>query len=130
MYFFLYAYFLANASVSTHTTTRIQGEGSTYTYVESTINGNSTTVESNNPGEIRVKKTDTEETIISDKPVSVTHSNDAGTTPTPTITTDKIRQKSTLTTQEIMNPPNWITFIRSLWDHIKSAVFFGVLTKK
>jgi len=100
MLFFLSVALLANVSASS------------YTKIQTTVNGNTTTVESNEPGAIRVEKTDTTESIMSDNPVTVTYSSDSS-------------NQAPLT----QNPPNWISLLRSLWDRIKTLMRFDILTR-
>jgi hypothetical protein len=130
MFLIFSAILLANASTTVHSSTQISGEGNTYTHIQTTVNGNTTTVDSTNPGKITVEKTDSGESISSDNPVNVTH---ASATPTPTKTTEDIHDSVQIPAknfQQINNHPDLITFLRTLWDRVKNTIVFDILTRK
>jgi len=132
MVFFLSALLLANASVTSNVISAVGDGGTTNTRIETTINGNTTTVESNQPGAIRVEKTDTSETITSDNPVTVTHNTDTGT---PSGVSEKTRGATKAATVSGKNvagntQSSWISFLRTLWDRVKNMKIFRLLTGK
>lgn len=112
---------LGSAMVTTNATTIVEGNASAYSRIQTTINGDTTTVESHQPGAIRVQKSDTSETIESDIPVAVTHNSDSGKLATRT---------PTMTAPRPQNPPNWISLLRTLWDRVKELIWFDRLTEK
>jgi hypothetical protein len=130
MFFIISAALLASVHATSYTSTSVEGQGSTTSFVQTTVNGNTTTIESDKPGEIKVEKSDTGETITSDNPVTVTHTTETDKPPTPTIKVDTETQNSIDTTLEINNHPNWLAQIRSLWDRVKNIKIFDILTRK
>lgn len=134
MFLFISALVLANATVVSHSTVNIEGEGSSHTFIQTTVNGNTTTVESNEPGSVSVEKTDSSENITSDVPVTVTHNPSSATTTEAATPEPEI---SVITTQSahiknVMIPPRhtWVAFLHTLWDRVKSILSFGILTGK
>jgi hypothetical protein len=118
------ALLLTSAQTNISVTSNVGGGGSTNTTIETTVNGNTTTVESNQPGSIKVEKTDTSENITSDNPVTVTH---AGATVTPAPTGEEIpaaTKEATLSGKRAITPSYnyWITLVRNLWDRVKNII--------
>jgi hypothetical protein len=74
-----------NATSETRVYNTVTGEGSVYTHIETTVNGQTNTVESKNPGEIDVRNDNGKVTVIKSPNVSVTVSESENSTPTPTI---------------------------------------------
>jgi len=127
--FLILSVYLATATVHS-TVTATGGDGNTYMYSQTTVNGNTTTVESNSPGTIHVEKTDSGETITSDNPVTVTHSTDTGKPPTPTVIVREETRIATKTAQLPKNHPNVMALLRNLWDRAISKLLGDLLTRK
>lgn len=99
---------LASAKANVNVTTDVGGSGSVESHIETSVNGNTTSVESTLPGTIRVEKTDTGETI---KTLEAT----------PSYVVTSINTKTL---------PNWISLLYSLWDRVKKLIRFERLTEK
>jgi hypothetical protein len=123
---------LASAQTNISVTSQVGGNGTVTNHIETTVNGNTTTVESNQPGVIRVEKTDTSETITSDNPVTVTHSTDTVTRAPTNEKTREATKEATSAGKHISAPTYsyWTSLLRSLWDRVKNILSFGLLTRK
>lgn len=112
----------STAYSSSMVTTNIQGPGMVQSSVQTTVNGNTTKVESDNPGTVHVEKTDAGETVTSNSPVTVTHST---TTVTPRVTpviSPTIKLPSRPPVHPVAKKSFWAPFIssflHSLWDRL------------
>jgi len=115
-------------TTSSTISTTTQGSSSVSTYIQTTVNGSTTIVTSNEPGTIQVHKTDTTQSISSDVPVTVTENPPvpAGQSPlggaTPTIKLKKLISPA-------HNNP-FVSLLRNLWDRMKKLIWFDRLTQK
>ncbi|KKW11279.1 MAG: hypothetical protein UY49_C0005G0009 [Microgenomates group bacterium GW2011_GWC1_49_7] len=118
MFFILSAVLLANATATT------------YTKIQTTVNGNTTTVESNQPGTVRVQKSDTTETIEADTPVTVTRSVQIENSQESSPVARDGTPSSTVNGPEPAPARRWMSLLRTLWDRVKKLIWFDRLTEK
>lgn len=122
MFLILSAFLFANATSSV---TTAGGTAAVHTFIQTTVNGKTTTVESNQPGTVSVVKTDEGEQITAEPPVTITHSQ---TTIEPTPEFHKTTEASH--GPALQNRNYWTSLLRSLWDRVKHMISFGILTRK
>lgn len=104
---------LASATTNTTVTTQVTGDNaSVRTVVKSTVNGNTTIVQSDKPGTIHVEKTDESE-IIETPQSTIWPTRVVGLNPQES--TQPAQLKTSLSHY-------WITLLRSLWDRFKKLI--------
>jgi hypothetical protein len=74
-----------NASSETRVYNSVGDDGQTYTHIETTVNGQTHTIDSKNQGEIDVRNENGKVTVIKSPNVMVTITEGESSTPTPTL---------------------------------------------